>query len=234
MTETGQTDCGCPDWRTDADLDTDFASDASNVFPTGLFPEEHAPKLKAELDRAAEQAEADRAWAAARAARAKAQARFTTEATNNTETTQDTRPTPDPDPRPEHPSEPDPGSEPPPQPERPSEPTRTAAGAALGPPPYLPRPPREAPTAGKRAHQRSPNPTRGARALSHARTRHTNPKPPPPIRRRPVELRPHPARMTASNPDHPSTLTASSNADSIRPDNRTRYPSSPCLIVGAA
>ncbi|GAB3997799.1 hypothetical protein GCM10029992_21790 [Glycomyces albus] len=85
MTETGQTDCGCPDWRTDADLEAEFASDASNVFPTGLFPSEWAPALKEDLNRAAEQAETDAAWAAAKAARAKARARFTTETTSAAE-----------------------------------------------------------------------------------------------------------------------------------------------------
>ncbi|GAB3998022.1 hypothetical protein GCM10029992_22640 [Glycomyces albus] len=155
MTETGQTDCGCPDWRTDADLDTDFASDASNVFPTGLFPEEHAPKLKAELDRAAEQAEADRAWAAARAARAKARARFTTEAATATDrSTGARRPAPAPEPKTTSDREP------------------ASAANDPGPPPFLTRPSREPPAAGGSAPPSSATRT-------HAKGFGPSPCPPP-------------------------------------------------------
>ncbi|WP_199038590.1 hypothetical protein, partial [Glycomyces salinus] len=79
MTEhEGQGGCGCADWRTDTDLEADFQNDAANLFDTGLYPTEWAETLKADLNRAAEQAETDRARAAARAARDKARARFTT------------------------------------------------------------------------------------------------------------------------------------------------------------
>ncbi|GAB4006487.1 hypothetical protein GCM10029992_57310 [Glycomyces albus] len=83
MTEhEGQAGCGCADWRTEADLEAEFVSDAANVFPTGLYPTEWAPALKADLDQAAEQHELDTARAAAKAARAQARARFTTETTS--------------------------------------------------------------------------------------------------------------------------------------------------------
>ncbi|GAB3644819.1 hypothetical protein GCM10028833_02490 [Glycomyces tarimensis] len=72
--------CGCSDWRTDADLDADFAEDIANAFPTGLYPEEWSETLKPDLEAVAEQAETEQVMAAAKAARAKVRARFITPA----------------------------------------------------------------------------------------------------------------------------------------------------------
>ncbi|GAB3226656.1 hypothetical protein GCM10027447_17050 [Glycomyces halotolerans] len=68
--------CGCADWRTAEDLDAEFAGDAANVFPTGLFPDEWGPALREELDGWAEQISLDQDLRAARDARSRARARF--------------------------------------------------------------------------------------------------------------------------------------------------------------
>ncbi|THV43294.1 HNH endonuclease signature motif containing protein [Glycomyces buryatensis] len=75
--------CGCADYRTDADLDAEFESDIANIFPTGLYPEEQAPKLRDELRGIALEAERREDEAAIRAARAKARERFTNPAKAN-------------------------------------------------------------------------------------------------------------------------------------------------------
>jgi len=74
-------ECGCSDWRTDADMDAEHATDeANNVFPTGLYRTEWSTALKPDLDSRVEEAERHRALAAIRAARAKCRARFTPQA----------------------------------------------------------------------------------------------------------------------------------------------------------
>ncbi|WP_335986462.1 HNH endonuclease signature motif containing protein [Glycomyces sp. MUSA5-2] len=71
-------ECGCSDWRTDADMDAEHATDEANdVFPTGLYRTEWSPTLKPNLDSRAEAAEQQRALAAIRTARAKCRTRFT-------------------------------------------------------------------------------------------------------------------------------------------------------------
>ncbi|GAB4006046.1 hypothetical protein GCM10029992_55630 [Glycomyces albus] len=85
MLEDGQDACGCPDWRTATDLEREFEDDLSNTFPIGLYPEEWAPALKEDLNRVAEQAETETAWAAARTARDKMRTRFTTKTTSTAE-----------------------------------------------------------------------------------------------------------------------------------------------------
>jgi hypothetical protein len=70
-------ECGCEDWRTDSDLDTENKGSDWDVFPTGLYREEWASNLKPDLDARAEEAERQRALASIRQARAKCRARFT-------------------------------------------------------------------------------------------------------------------------------------------------------------
>ncbi|GAB3644533.1 HNH endonuclease [Glycomyces tarimensis] len=163
--------CGCSDWRTDADLDADFAEDIANAFPTGLYPEEWSETLKPDLEAAAEQAETEQVMGAAKAARAKVRARFTT-----------------PTPRPEPATEPEPASAPAPEPEPGqgqgqgyetatplTEPRRThdLASAApapdYGPPPFLGRPSRDA-VAGKAPHRAPARNRQRLRAHPHAHT----------------------------------------------------------------
>ncbi|PRY57799.1 HNH endonuclease signature motif containing protein [Glycomyces artemisiae] len=77
-TQAGQAgECGCSDWRTDADLDTENQGSDWDVFPTGLYRTEWSNTLKPDLDSRAEQAERQRALASIRAARAKCRTRFT-------------------------------------------------------------------------------------------------------------------------------------------------------------
>ncbi|GAB4008081.1 hypothetical protein GCM10029992_63550 [Glycomyces albus] len=180
-------DCGCADWRTDTDLDTDFQDDLSNVFPIGLYPDEWAPALNDDLNRVAEQAETDAAWAAAKTARAKARARFTTETTTTTDKNT-TKRTPVLAPEAEPTSDIRP----------------TWAATDPGPPPYLPRPPREAPAAGRAHHTpRSPNPSKGS-GPSPCPAPADHPEPLLcSLRRRPIEPRPNPTRRPHTGPaDH--------------------------------
>ncbi|GAB3993292.1 hypothetical protein GCM10029992_04570 [Glycomyces albus] len=205
MTEhQGPGGCGCADWRTDTDLETEFQDDVSNVFPLGLYPEEHAPKLKDDLDQAAEQAETTAVWAAAKAARAKARARFTTEAPEAAAATE-----PEPDPGPENRSA--------------SAPARaaTATGSDLGPPPFLSSPSREAPAAGASTHTMlQPEPPRG-RAHRHARTRHTTPSLHTPHRRRPFEPPPaHDPGHTSRTPLSNQPSAAARAGPDLIPDRR--------------
>src|SRR5690606_12279699 len=79
--ETGQAGggvgCGCPDYRTDVDLDLDFHDDTANVFPTGLYPEEWSERLKPDLNTAAEAIEDARIETELKKAKARVRARFT-------------------------------------------------------------------------------------------------------------------------------------------------------------
>src|SRR5690606_13618182 len=69
--------CGCPDYRTDVDLDLDFQDDAANICPTGLYPEEWSENLKDDLGQAAEAIEHQRIEAELKEAKARVRARFT-------------------------------------------------------------------------------------------------------------------------------------------------------------
>ncbi|HLU28887.1 MAG TPA: hypothetical protein VKZ65_10650, partial [Glycomyces sp.] len=69
--------CGCPDYRTDVDLDLDFQDDAANIFPTGLYPEEWSENLKDDLGQAAEAIEHQRIETELKEAKARVRARFT-------------------------------------------------------------------------------------------------------------------------------------------------------------
>ncbi|GAB4006968.1 hypothetical protein GCM10029992_59360 [Glycomyces albus] len=210
MTEhEGPHRCGCPDWRTDTDLDTEFASDITNVFPLGLFPEEHAPKLKEELDRAAEQAETDAAWAAAKAAKAKARARFTTEATATTDRNTGTRAT-----------------TPVPEPEPDSHTGPAWATTDPGPPPYLPRPPRQTPAAGASTHDAPARTQQGVGPLAMP-----GPGRPPRtstlLAPSPPDRTPTPTDPIAEHQAQVATylaIAARLNPDQIRPDCRTPFP----------
>ncbi|WP_211234887.1 hypothetical protein, partial [Glycomyces arizonensis] len=55
--------------------------DAANVFPTGLYPDEWGPGIKADLNETAEQIEQAKVEADIKAARARVRARFATPAT---------------------------------------------------------------------------------------------------------------------------------------------------------
>ena len=43
-------ECGCSDWRTDKDLDSTFADDAADFFPTGLYPSEWSERMRPDLE----------------------------------------------------------------------------------------------------------------------------------------------------------------------------------------
>ncbi|THV27580.1 HNH endonuclease signature motif containing protein [Glycomyces paridis] len=55
-------ECGCSDWRTDADLDEAFQHDEANVFPTGLFASEWSEAMKPGLQVKLEQVEQGREY----------------------------------------------------------------------------------------------------------------------------------------------------------------------------
>ncbi|MCH7231119.1 hypothetical protein L0U85_09670, partial [Glycomyces sp. L485] len=68
--------CGCADWRTDEDLEIDFADDIADIFPTGLYPDEYGPGLREDLDRIAEALEQERLNTELRKARAKLRKKY--------------------------------------------------------------------------------------------------------------------------------------------------------------
>ncbi|MFC3492673.1 HNH endonuclease signature motif containing protein, partial [Glycomyces rhizosphaerae] len=70
--------CGCSDWRTDQDMDTEHTGTDWDVFPTGLYRTEWSETMKPDLDALAEAIDRDRALKAMKAARAKCRAKFTT------------------------------------------------------------------------------------------------------------------------------------------------------------
>jgi len=70
-------DCGCADWRTDADLDAENQGTDWDVFPTGLYRSEWSEAMKPDLNGHAEMAERHRALEAIKAARAKCREKFT-------------------------------------------------------------------------------------------------------------------------------------------------------------
>jgi hypothetical protein len=70
--------CGCSDWRTDQDIDTEHQGSDWDVFPTGLYRSEWSEAMKADLDEIAEAIDRDRAIKAMRAAKAKCRAKFAT------------------------------------------------------------------------------------------------------------------------------------------------------------
>jgi hypothetical protein len=70
--------CGCSDWRTDHDMDTEHQGSDWDVFPTGLYRTEWSETMKPELDGMAEAIDRDRAIEAMRAAKARCRAKFAT------------------------------------------------------------------------------------------------------------------------------------------------------------
>jgi hypothetical protein len=68
--------CGCSDWRTDTDMDTEHQGTEWDVFPTGLYRSEWSETMKPDLDGMAEAIERDRAIKAMRAAKARCRAKF--------------------------------------------------------------------------------------------------------------------------------------------------------------
>jgi hypothetical protein len=147
--DSGTAGCGCSDWRTDADMDTEHAGSDWEVFPTGLYRTEWSEALKPDLDGHAQMIEQHRALAAIRAAKAKARARFTINEPQTTTPADEMSALSEPVP---------------------------AGPVDHGRPPFLPRPSGR-PLGGKRGHTtpgtpRSPNPPRG-RALQHAQGRST-------------------------------------------------------------
>ncbi|MEU5152802.1 DUF222 domain-containing protein [Glycomyces sp. NPDC021274] len=68
--------CGCSDWRTDADMDTEHQDTDWDVFPTGLYRSEWSEVMKPELDGFAEMTERDRSIKAMRAAKARCREKF--------------------------------------------------------------------------------------------------------------------------------------------------------------
>jgi hypothetical protein len=70
--------CGCSDWRTDTDMDTEHAGSDWDVFPTGLYRSEWSETMKPDLDGMAEAIDRDRAITAMRAAKARCRAKFAT------------------------------------------------------------------------------------------------------------------------------------------------------------
>ncbi|WP_460541888.1 HNH endonuclease signature motif containing protein [Glycomyces halotolerans] len=160
--------CGCADWRTAEDLDTEFAADVANVFPTGLYPDEWGPALRDELDRWAQHIGLDRDMKAAREARAKARARFRND-------TGQPKPTPpqarEPEPSPA-PTTPPPCREPETASRTVPAPTPATPAASMPPPgikgerdsahepiPFLDRPSREGSCGGGRDTTSQPEPT---------------------------------------------------------------------------
>jgi hypothetical protein len=70
--------CGCSDWRTDHDMDTEHQGSDWDVFPTGLYRTEWSEAMKPELDGMAQAIDRDRAITAMRAAKARCRAKFAT------------------------------------------------------------------------------------------------------------------------------------------------------------
>ncbi|GAA2168910.1 MULTISPECIES: HNH endonuclease signature motif containing protein [Glycomyces] len=68
--------CGCSDWRTDHDMDTEHQDSDWDVFPTGLYRSEWSETMKPDLDGMAEAIDRDRAIQAMRAAKARCRAKF--------------------------------------------------------------------------------------------------------------------------------------------------------------
>jgi hypothetical protein len=78
MSAPGESGCGCSDWRTDQDIDTEHQGSDWDVFPTGLYRSEWSETMKADLDGMAEAIDRDRAITAMRAAMARCRAKFAT------------------------------------------------------------------------------------------------------------------------------------------------------------
>jgi hypothetical protein len=72
------TGCGCSDWRTDHDMDTEHQGTEWDVFPTGLYRTEWSETLKPDLDGMAQAIDRDRAIKAMRAAKARCREKFKT------------------------------------------------------------------------------------------------------------------------------------------------------------
>jgi hypothetical protein len=70
--------CGCSDWRTDHDMDTEHQDSDWDVFPTGLYRTEWSETMKPELDGMGQAIDRDRAIETMRAAKARCRAKFAT------------------------------------------------------------------------------------------------------------------------------------------------------------
>ncbi|MBO3735900.1 HNH endonuclease signature motif containing protein, partial [Glycomyces niveus] len=68
--------CGCADWRTDADMDTENEGTERDVFPTGLYRTEWSQAMKPDLDALTQAIDRDRCLAAIKAAKAKCREKF--------------------------------------------------------------------------------------------------------------------------------------------------------------
>jgi hypothetical protein len=79
-------DCGCSDWRTDQDMDTEHQGTDWDVFPTGLYRTEWSETMKPDLDGMAQAIDRDRAIKAMRAAKARCREKFKTPAPTPTST----------------------------------------------------------------------------------------------------------------------------------------------------
>ena len=161
--DKGADGCGCSDWRTDADMDTENKGSDWDAFPTGLYRSEWSETMKPDLDLVAQEVDRARAVAAMNAAKAKCRAKFTPRSTEAN----------------------------PPEPGQPKQPA-TDRPADLGDPPFLRCPLRSdrggegkarhpPDTDGPRLPARTP---RRVRAHPHARqprpTRTRRPRNPPP------------------------------------------------------
>jgi hypothetical protein len=78
LSTPGESGCGCSDWRTDHDMDTEHADSDWDVFPTGLYRSEWSETMKPDLDGMAQMIDRDRAITAMRAAKARCRAKFAT------------------------------------------------------------------------------------------------------------------------------------------------------------
>jgi hypothetical protein len=78
LSAPGESGCGCSDWRTDHDMDTENQGSDWDVFPTGLYRSEWSEAMKPDLDGMAEAIDRDRAIQAMRAAKARCRAKFAT------------------------------------------------------------------------------------------------------------------------------------------------------------
>jgi hypothetical protein len=74
----GASGCGCSDWRTDHDMDTENQGTDWDVFPTGLYRSEWSETMKPDLDGMAEAIDRDRAIKAMQAAKARCREKFKT------------------------------------------------------------------------------------------------------------------------------------------------------------
>ncbi|GAA1682416.1 hypothetical protein GCM10009830_31980 [Glycomyces endophyticus] len=162
--------CGCADWRSDADLDAENQGSDWDVFPTGLYRSEWSEVLKPDLDARAEAAERQRALDAVRAARARCRDRFAPPKAQGETTAPEAS-----------------GKAAPPEAPGPAESTaRPVDPEDLGDPPFLGRPLRTGRGGGREGPHMQCLPARAPSgpALHHAQARRTSPLHHPPHPRR--------------------------------------------------